>query len=102
CSAHARALPPFPTRRSSDLPSDPWIAWDVVGRLRERFVLQNLIHWIKAISIAREDAGSQSGLPGDLSVGHYKPINSDRYLNDARSEEHTSELQSRFDLVCRL
>src|SRR5699024_11574493 len=25
-----------------------------------------------------------------------------RYLTIARSEEHTSELQSRFDLVCRL
>src|SRR5438067_7452004 len=24
------------------------------------------------------------------------------WLEDARSEEHTSELQSRFDLVCRL
>lgn len=64
-------------------PSDPWIAWDVVTRLRERFVLQNVIHWIKAISIARADAGPQSGLEADLSVGHYKPINSERYLNDA-------------------
>src|SRR5207249_8784989 len=26
----------------------------------------------------------------------------DEFLGDARSEEHTSELQSRFDLVCRL
>src|SRR5207249_9378059 len=26
----------------------------------------------------------------------------DELLGDARSEEHTSELQSRFDLVCRL
>src|SRR5207249_7597512 len=26
----------------------------------------------------------------------------DRAILDARSEEHTSELQSRFDLVCRL
>src|SRR5207247_10583900 len=25
-----------------------------------------------------------------------------KYLNDLRSEEHTSELQSRVDLVCRL
>src|SRR5437868_11863327 len=25
-----------------------------------------------------------------------------RLITDARSEEHTSELQSRFDLVCRL
>src|SRR5207249_12242892 len=26
----------------------------------------------------------------------------ENFQNDARSEEHTSELQSRFDLVCRL
>lgn len=65
-------------------PSDPWIAWDVVSRLRDRFTLQNTIHWIKAISIARDDAGPQSGLPADLSVGHYKPINSERFVNDAQ------------------
>src|SRR6478672_12401895 len=35
------------------------------------------------------------GLPGDVTVG-------DRLLIDDRSEEHTSELQSRSDLVCRL
>ncbi len=64
-------------------PVDPWIAWDVVSRLRERFHLQNVIHWIKAISIARADAGPMSGLREDLSVGHYKPVNSGRFLNDA-------------------
>ncbi len=64
-------------------PSDPWIAWDVVARLRAKFALQNTIHWVKAISIAKADAGSSSGMAGDLSVGHYKPINSPRYLNDA-------------------
>src|SRR5579885_2338697 len=31
-----------------------------------------------------------------------KPIPIDSHSNDLRSEEHTSELQSRFDLVCRL
>lgn len=64
-------------------PSDPWIAWDVVSHLRPKFALQNTIHWVKAISIARADAGANSGLAGDVSVGHYKPINSDRFLNDA-------------------
>src|SRR5699024_11542582 len=34
-----------------------------------------------------------------LSTSHRGLINS---FPDARSEEHTSELQSRFDLVCRL
>src|SRR5207249_9694628 len=30
------------------------------------------------------------------------PVASGNYVHRARSEEHTSELQSRFDLVCRL
>src|SRR5699024_12178302 len=36
---------------------------------------------------------------GDLTSSAQKDISSDP---DERSEEHTSELQSRFDLVCRL
>ena len=55
-------------------PSDPWIAFDVVSRLRGKFELQNTIHWIKAISIDGDPT---------VSVGHYKPINSERFLNDA-------------------
>src|SRR5699024_11327602 len=37
-------------------------------------------------------------------VRYYKKGNSNLYFlfSRARSEEHTSELQSRFDLVCRL
>src|SRR5437868_6571324 len=31
-----------------------------------------------------------------------KPLTAERLLTALRSEEHTSELQSRFDLVCRL
>src|SRR5699024_11685437 len=36
---------------------------------------------------------------------YFNEEDSDKYINqlkDVRSEEHTSELQSRFDLVCRL
>src|SRR5207249_9740097 len=36
--------------------------------------------------------------PGDLSHDRHR----ERHRSPARSEEHTSELQSRFDLVCRL
>lgn len=39
------------------------------------FVLQNTFHWIKSISV-RTRAGE------DLSVGHFKPINSKRFVND--------------------
>lgn len=64
-------------------PSDPWIAWDVAGALRDTFELQNVVHWIKAISIEKADAGRATAISDDVSVGHYKPINSERYLNDA-------------------
>src|SRR5699024_12194766 len=33
---------------------------------------------------------------------HIEGLDLDRYYESLRSEEHTSELQSRFDLVCRL
>ena len=39
--------------------------------------LQNTIHWVKSIAIDREAGGG-----ADLAVGHYKPINSDRFVND--------------------
>ncbi len=38
--------------------------------------LQNTIHWIKSISIDREN--------GTQSYGHFKPINSERFLNDCQ------------------
>ena len=56
-------------------PSNPMLPHELVLRLRDIFVLQNTIHWIKAITI--EDRG------GDVrSYGHFKPISSRRFLND--------------------
>jgi site-specific DNA-methyltransferase (adenine-specific) len=63
-------------------PTDPWTAMDVAQRVRTHFHLQNTIHWIKSIAIDREAAGAAAALDRDLAVGHYKPINSDRFLND--------------------
>jgi site-specific DNA-methyltransferase (adenine-specific) len=63
-------------------PSDPWTALDVAQAARSHLRLQNIIHWIKSIAIERELAGAAAGLPRDLAVGHYKPINSERFLND--------------------
>jgi len=63
-------------------PSHPWTAMDVAQAARSSFRLQNVIHWIKSIAIERESAGAAAGLDRDLAVGHYKPINSDRFLND--------------------
>jgi site-specific DNA-methyltransferase (adenine-specific) len=56
-------------------PSNPLLPHELVLRLRDLFVLQNTIHWIKAITI-EDDKG------GLVSPGHFKPISSPRYLND--------------------
>ena len=63
-------------------PSDPWTALDVAQAARPHLRLQNLIHWVKSIAIERASAGAATGLTRDLAVGHYKPINSERFLND--------------------
>ena len=55
-------------------PSDPWGPFEVMNIIRECFCLQNTIHWIKAISIKKNGSAE--------SYGHYKPLNSDRFLND--------------------
>lgn len=63
-------------------PSDPWTALDVAQTARRHLRLQNIIHWVKSIAIDRSATGAAAGLTRDLAVGHYKPINSDRFLND--------------------
>ena len=63
-------------------PSEPWGPFEVLERLRGRFVLQNTIHWLKSIAIDADLVGAASGVSRNLAVGHYKPINSRRYVND--------------------
>ena len=63
-------------------PTDPWTAMDVAQAARPHLQLQNTIHWIKSIAIDQDAAGANAGLTKDLNVGHYKPINSDRFVND--------------------
>jgi site-specific DNA-methyltransferase (adenine-specific) len=65
-------------------PSDPWTPLDVAQAVRGHLRLQNIVHWVKSIAIDRDAAGIAAGLTRDLAVGHYKPINSDRYLNDCQ------------------
>ena len=48
---------------------------EIVIELRDFFVLQNTIHWIKSITIEDRDSTVRS-------YGHFKPINSKRFLND--------------------
>src|SRR5207249_6802109 len=97
-------LPPlhsFPTRRSSDLRSPSRTVAPaaratsgVPSELPESATITSsggtVWRWSDSKSIGRYFASFQ--------VGTMTEIRGDR----RRSEEHTSELQSRFDLVCRL
>jgi site-specific DNA-methyltransferase (adenine-specific) len=56
-------------------PSNPMLPHELTLRLRQFFVLQNTIHWIKSITLPN-DQGK------DVSRGHFKPIRSPRFLND--------------------
>src|SRR5699024_12301415 len=78
-------LAPFPTRRSSDLQVSKCLIGLAVMMLQSCDVADN-----------RRDmlCGNWESVEGKPDVLIYK--------EGERSEEHTSELQSRFDLVCRL
>ena len=65
-------------------PTDPWTALDVAQSARSHLHLQNIIHWIKSIAIDKEAAGARARLTDDLAVGHYKPINSERFVHDCQ------------------
>lgn len=65
-------------------PTDPYLPWDVARLFELRFRLQNVIHWVKSIAIDRAFVGRRAGLAGDLAVGHYKPLVSDRFLHGAQ------------------
>lgn len=78
------------------VPRDPWTPFEVSRVMRDRFVLQNVIHWVKSIAISKEDVGDYPGIASDVAVGHYKPINSRRFLNDCH--EYVFHLTKRGDV----
>src|SRR5699024_12570396 len=95
-------LPSFPTRRSSDLG-----AWKALveaqnaGKVRSIGVSNYGIRHLEELENYIKNGGG-----GQIAVGQYElhpwcgRIDVTEWLK-RRSEEHTSELQSRFDLVCR-
>jgi site-specific DNA-methyltransferase (adenine-specific) len=56
-------------------PANPMFPHQLVLELRDLFVLQNTIHWVKSISVEEKNGEV-------ISRGHFKPINSRRFLND--------------------
>ena len=63
-------------------PSDPLVPFQLLEVMCRHFTLQNVIHWVKSIAILKSEVGSYPGITEDVVVGHYKPINSERFLND--------------------
>ena len=56
-------------------PSNPLLPHEIALKMTDLFFLQNTIHWIKSITVETK-AGEQ------ISVGHFKPIISHRFVND--------------------
>src|SRR5690606_42130473 len=88
-SSHLPDLHSFPTRRSSDLPLLAILVWFLI------FFVYVAIKGMKRIALT---AGVLSIIA--MVSGHTVTL-LDTRMKD-RSEEHTSELQSRENLVCRL
>src|SRR5207302_2492472 len=97
--SYHRYLPPFPTRRSSDLPnSKPFVAEPLSSSQAQ---IQG-----PPLPLARRlrvfDA-TMLVMGGTIGSGIFmNPALVARQIHTPRSEEHTSELQSRENLVCRL
>src|SRR5699024_12113275 len=61
---------------------------------------QDRREWVEAVRVTREIVSQPAMDP--YNSGEISPGPSAQTDEEIRSEEHTSELQSRFDLVCRL
>src|SRR5690625_6878110 len=79
CLFYLQSLFSFPTRRSSDLSVDKFLR---IFRRFDHFIFGDVL---RVMAVAEQG--------GQLGYRHYA---------EYRSEEHTSELQSRGQLVCRL
>src|SRR5437868_12041382 len=85
------------------------ISWDEAWALMERAVERGLrrkpTRAVRHLGIdekAIAKGQTYLTLVNDLDRGTVEYIGDGHHKSSLRSEEHTSELQSRFDLVCRL
>src|SRR5207248_7835716 len=94
-SGDHRDLPSFPTRRSSDLRE--------LARIEDEALVPNALVELleRVLRIGRRVEGHDDRRLDVRIEEHAEPqLGADH--RDLRSEEHTSELQSPYDLVCRL
>src|SRR5690606_41185661 len=93
-SAVHRDLHSFPTRRSSDLTVAVLPSGTGCDLIRTFGIPQDLAGAAKHLTTNETYRVDLVAIEGGWGSRHY--------VNVARSEEHTSELQSRENLVCRL
>src|SRR5699024_12852205 len=92
CYVPLLSLHSVPTRRSSDLLGPHWVKnYDLCCKIKVKIC--SSLYWIRFL--IKVLIVSQSN--HKESKSHFS-----NFFAILRSEEHTSELQSRFDLVCRL
>lgn len=53
-------------------PSEPLKSFYILESFKKNFFVQNVIHWVKSIAVPEHN----------INIGHYKPVNSQRFLND--------------------
>src|SRR5207249_8657350 len=87
----------FPTRRSSDLRRDPLL--HLALACQNHLPRQSILVFQPAVPVAERIAAKRHENFSAIGKSHAAWQLS---VQRPRSEEHTSELQSRFDLVCRL
>src|SRR5690606_40372031 len=93
------ALPSFPTRRSSDLVTltEAELSLSHVGSIisRDRVRARSVARGSRKCCVLKANARG--------SLNRFRTLGeAEAHYFDVRSEEHTSELQSRENLVCRL
>src|SRR5690606_41708050 len=102
CRAARRGRHPFPTRRSSDLYADlKLIAAEAALKTGNAAVA---ISHINDVRTRTRNWAAQSGYGDGLVPANHptEETSANTIMQWIRSEEHTSELQSRENLVCRL
>src|SRR5690606_41245348 len=102
CRCYQRYRASFPTRRSSDLNEADWITFETtVSTDGDQIAIAPCYlqkQW-------QENGRNYFHYKMDQKMLNFYAFNSARYVvkrEKWRSEEHTSELQSRENLVCRL
>src|SRR5207247_10878035 len=101
CSSPPVVFPSFPTRRSSDLIGEEWGFLGIILVLGLFATL--VLRCLTLARVARDRGGVFLILALAGMLFFSVTVNASMMIGLLpRSEEHTSELQSRVDLVCRI